>query len=311
MFLDGLERHAPPGTHTASKGARRGRLKRRGKGGEQARHRDAQLLGGGAAVRHEVAGARGQPAMEQLRASLASIDAMRQEGLLSDAEAAELKARELAAMRQNSELELRARQETAELELRARQETVDLGLDLQRVGLDLQRKSLGMMDALTPALAEAVRTGRCLPAGWRALQGPPARPPTDDTAGSGTPVALGVQADPRVQVQAHPRVQAARQLRDATHQLAAPLATAPAPAAAAAAATAAATAAVAASAATAAVATSAVELARPSGRTGAAWAGSASGDAALDAGNHVGSSPSKSLEGSSLVRRRPHARDSP
>ena len=243
-------------------------------------------------MRHEVAGARGQPAMEQLRASLASIDAMRQEGLLSDAEAAELKARELAVMRQNSELELRARQETVDL------------------GLDLQRKSLGMMDALTPALAEAVRTGRCLPAGWRALQGPPARPPADDAAGSGTPVALGVQADPRVQVQAHPRVQAARLLRDATHQLAAPLATAPAPAAAAAAATAAATAAVAASAATAAVATSAVERARPSG-TGAAWAGSASGDAALDAGNHVGSSPSKSLEGCSSVRRRPHARDSP
>ena len=64
----------------------------------------------GGAVRHDIepAGARGQPAMEQLRASLASIDAMRQEGLLSDAEAAELKARELElrSMRQNSKQEL-------------------------------------------------------------------------------------------------------------------------------------------------------------------------------------------------------------
>ena len=231
--------------------------------------------------------------MEQLRASLASIDAMRQEGLLSDAEAAELKARELAALRQNSELraaEQRARQETVELEQRARQETTAMDLSAREkgleLGLDQQRKSLeanlvqqrDMMGALTPALAEAVRTGRCLPAGWRALS--LARAPVDDATG-GAFLALGVRAEPRVH--------AAGQLHDtAQHQLAAPLPTTPAPAAAAAAAPG---------------LGPAAQRALP-GRTATARAESSSGDAALDAGKHVGSPPSKSLEGSSSVRRR-------
>ena len=55
--------------------------------------------------------------MEQLRASLASIEAMRREGLLSDAEASALKARELATLHE--------RQRTVDLDIRVR-----LGLQL-------------------------------------------------------------------------------------------------------------------------------------------------------------------------------------
>ena len=169
------------------------------------------------------------------------------------------------------------------MDLSAREKGLELGLDQQRKSLEANLvQQRDMMGALTPALAEAVRTGRCLPAGWRALS--LARAPVDDATG-GALLALGVRAEPRVH--------AAGQLRDAVaqHQLAAPLPTTPAPAAAAA----------------APVLGPAAQRARPS-RTGTARAESSSGDAALDASKHVGSSPSKSLKGSSSVRRRPVAR---